>query len=114
MVKEKEMIINCTPHDISIMKDGITTVIPKSGIIPRVASAEFDTEQIDGFPCVENSYGKPAGIPDAVAGTYYIVSGMVFAATDRSDVVAPDTGSTAVRNRQGYIIAVTRLIRKAV
>ena len=33
MVKEKEMIINCTPHDISIMKDGITTVIPKSGII---------------------------------------------------------------------------------
>ena len=108
------MLINCTPHDISIMKDGETVVIQKSGMLPRVASAEFDTEKIDGFSCVETAYGKPTGIPDAVAGTYYIVSGMVFSATDRSDVVAPDTGATAVRNSQGQIIAVTRLIRKAV
>jgi len=52
------------------------------------------------------------GLPPVIGGTVYLVSRMVRDAlgSDRPDILAPDTGGTAVRNEKGQIKAVTRLI----
>ncbi len=130
-------IINCTPHAISIIVDGKTTTFEPSGIIPRVETIETDVESIFvcpencqkglygqcgqesehsckrvSLPCVTQQKGEVVGLPDADEGTLLIVSGMVFAASDRKDLLAPDTGKTAIRNEKGHIVAVTRFLRK--
>ena len=102
------MIINCTPHAVKV---GDTTICP-SGIIPRVSTIEMEATSIDGFLTVTQSKGKVENLPAPKAGVFVLVSGMVFQASDRSDLIAPDTGKTAIRNDKGQIIAVTRLIRK--
>lgn len=62
-----------------------------------------------GIPCVSFGRGSVIGIPESIFDTLYIVSGLVFDSTDRQDVVAPDTGKTAIRNQNGQIEAVTQL-----
>lgn len=59
-----------------------------------------------------------AGHPGTRPGTFFIVSAIVGAAlhasgSTRTDVLCPGTGPAdgAVRNEQGHIVAVTRLVR---
>ena len=101
-------ITNCTPHEIVC---GEETFKP-SGIIPRLETLEKEAPSIGGFPCVTQTMGQVQGLPEPTDGTFLIVSGMVFAASDRGDLIAPDTGKTAVRNDKGHIVAVTRFLRK--
>ncbi|RME25645.1 MAG: hypothetical protein D6800_07370, partial [Candidatus Zixiibacteriota bacterium] len=55
--------------------------------------------------------GDVEGLPDPQDGTVYLVSSMVLSAVrGRRDVVAPDTGPTAIRDETGRITAVTRLV----
>lgn len=112
----KDKIVNCTPHDIMLLvgpaEDGRQVTLPKSGILPRVATIETEGDEIGGFPAVMQMFGEVEGLPEPIPGTYYLVSGMVFGATPRKDIVAPDTGKTAQRNAAGHIVAVTRLLRK--
>lgn len=109
------MIINCTPHPIVI---GSTTFEP-SGILPRVSTIETVSVPIEEFvgghkvfETVTQRTGDVTGLPAPVQGTFLIVSGMVFAASDRQDLIAPDTGKSAVRDDKGHIVAVTRFLRK--
>ncbi len=97
--------INLTPHAI-VLNDG--AVYQPSGTIARV-SAQF-SEVVDGF-CTQ-TFGDVVGLPAPQDGVYYIVSAMVFAATDRVDVVAPATGHPAcVRNDKGQIVSVPCFLR---
>ena len=105
-------IVNCTPHGVQIQKKGDLITLPKSGIIPRVSTVEVEADFIDGIPTVTQSTGNVEGLPASEAGVLFLVSGMVFSSTDRLDVVAPDTGKTAIRNEGGQIVAVTRLLVK--
>lgn len=108
-------LINLTPHAIVIRTpDGDTTIAP-SGTIARVSATPGAVHDVAGFPCPVADppvVGAVTGIPDAQDGVAYIVSGMVLSATDRADVFGPGTGPAdgAVRNEDGHIIAVTRLI----
>lgn len=98
--------VNCTPHDICT-NDGQR--IPASGNVARV-SATF-SEIVDGH--CRQSFGDVSGIPAPQAGVLYIVSGMVFDATDRVDVVAPATGHPqCIRNEKGQIVSVPAFIVK--
>jgi hypothetical protein len=130
------MLINCTPHPITVRTPHGDQTFAPSGIIPRVSTTETPAEEIDGITTVTSSVGEVAGLPEAQAfcpsckcpvhfgsgpdcecgGTiedvFLIVSRMVFDATDRIDVVCPDTGSTCIRDEKGRIQAVTRLIHK--
>ncbi len=107
--------VNLTPHaivlrigekDLSFQPSGTTarvTVEPK----PRQSLVYDGTE----IPVVANEFGAVDGLPEVVDGTIYIVSAMVLGQCQgRSDVVAPDTGATAVRNEKGHIEAVTRFV----
>ena len=100
--------VNLTPHTINL-NDGRS--FPASGQVARVAS---NYSELDGDFC-SVQFGQIAGLPAPVAGTVFIVSGMVASATDRQDVVSPATGHPAcVRNDKGQIVSVPCFVRKAV
>ena len=116
------MIKNLTPHPICYRPshdapetEGI--VFPTEGIVPRVGTVETVADPIEirhGFfiPTVTQTTGPVEGLPEPVPGVFLIVSALVFGASDRKDLVAPDTGKGAIRDGQGHILAVTRFIRR--
>lgn len=109
-------IMNCTPHEIVYHEehDGFVEVtsFPPSGIVPRVETIEYEAEPVNGFKCVTQSSFQVSGLPEYQEDTFLIVSAIAFAASDRKDIIAPDTGKCAKRNDKGQIVAVTRFIRK--
>ena len=96
---------NLTPHPITV---GDTT-FPPSGTVARV-KAGF-SQIIDGV--CHQTFGDVEGLPAPQKGVRFVVSGLVFAATDRTDVFAPASGHPdVVRNEAGHIVAVPCLIGK--
>lgn len=99
--------VNCTPHAIAL-NDG--TVFPTSGTIARVSAkyTEFDENGV-----CKQVFGDVENVPAPKAGTIYIVSALVLAASDRTDLVAPATGHPdCKRNDKGLIDSVPGFVRK--
>lgn len=103
-------IINATPHAI-ILNNG--TKFEPSGIVARV-TAKLELETIvDGIHLFRQTFGEVEGLPEETAGTVYIVSAMVLAATDRKDCIAPATGhKDVIRNEAGYIVSVPGFVKQ--
>ena len=108
-------LVNLTPHPIRIIGVDGEITIPPSGQVARVSVKQEETGKIvvDGVEIVirRTKYGEVVGVPEPEEGTYYIASQVVLAATDRQDVVAPDT-TNAVRDENGQIVGVPGLITK--
>lgn len=108
--------VNCTPHALTVL--GLGT-LPACGIVPRCATERRERKGIlvQDAPefrirLVRQTMGAVEGLPEYEEGTTLIVSGMVLAALNgaRSDVVAPDTGSDAIREN-GQIVAVRGFVQ---
>lgn len=101
-------IINLTPHPIALDVDGTRTIFPASGTIARVSQVTQGTGLFLAGAEIHTSTFGEVEMPATIDGTTYIVSGMVLTAlgNTRSDVVAPKTDATAIRNEAGHIIAV--------
>ena len=101
--------VNLTPHEITF---GIN-VIPASGIVARVASKPG--EELGNGLYTAPQWGEVEGLPPEEPETIYIVSALVAGrvGNTRDDVYSPGTGpaDNAVRDPQGRIVGVTRLIR---
>lgn len=102
-------IINATPHQVIICSnEGVTQdpktkqftaeaveilhTLPPSGIIPRVAMVNTESEPILGIPVQSVQYGEIEGLPEQSPGIYYVVSGLVASAAvkvNRTDCLAP-------------------------
>lgn len=108
-------LVNLTPHDITV-HDGLERfTIPASGTVARVAVSQEEVHRTIGVPVVRNTYGEVENLPEPQADTYFIVSSLVLEAlrkegSNRTDVIAPDTGPTAIRDEQGRIVAVRRFV----
>lgn len=101
--------VNCTPHDI-VLNNG--TTFKPSGTVARVSSYDSLHSYVDGIPFYVQTFGLISDLPDPQDNTFYIVSAMVKAATDRKDVVAPATNnSLTVRSDKGHIVSVPGFIR---
>uniref|UniRef100_A0A6M3L6C8 Uncharacterized protein n=1 Tax=viral metagenome TaxID=1070528 RepID=A0A6M3L6C8_9ZZZZ len=118
---EWQDIINCTPHPISVWAEVESNkmqevfCIKPSGILPRVSIIETEHPDVHKFPfyLVKNKIGKVEGMPENDTGErIFIVSRMVFDASDRKDIICPDTGKTAIRDDDGKIIGVTQFVGK--
>lgn len=96
---------NFTPHAI-VLNSGES--FPSEGLA-RVANTftQFDE---DGVCRVE--YGDVEGLPEPEDGVLLIVSAMVLAASDRSDLVAPATGHPDCVRNEGRIVSVPGFVRK--
>ena len=74
------------------------------GQVARVASS-YSAFDADGVCRV--TFGNPTGVPPAIAGKLYVVSGLVAQAmTDRDDVVAPATGHPLAVRKDGQVFSV--------
>ncbi len=103
-------VINLTPHVVVVETENGRHEFPPSGVVARVSTTQDQIGEINKVPVVKTVFGDVAGIPEEKEGTVYIVSSLVAQAVagTRSDVVAPDTGPTAIRDEAGRIVAVRR------
>lgn len=105
--------VNLTPHEVVLFRgDEVVMRIPPSGKIARVGVKQEQIGEVAGVPVVKNVYGDVEGLPAPRPNTFYIVSSIVLSRVEgRDDVVAPDTGPTAVRDEAGRIIGVRRFVK---
>ena len=97
--------VNLTPHPITLL-DG--TIFPPSGKVARVTNLFTEFNEYNICKVV---YGNLIDVPEPEEDTLYIVSQMVWAATDRKDIIAPATGHpNCKRNEKGFIEAVPGFI----
>lgn len=106
------VFVNLTTHAINV-HDWITgeiRTIQPSGNVARVAATCRVVATINGIDIVKTVFGDIKDLPGQQPGVIYITSSMVAQAVrGRDDVVAPDTGPSAIRNEDGQIVAVRRL-----
>lgn len=101
--------VNLTPHSIMVADKNGEHAFAPDGTIARTTEATEPTASIGGFEIEAVRTGDVIGLPDPAPGTTFIVSMVVAthpAVRGRSDVVAPNTGPTAIRNDKGHILAV--------
>lgn len=120
-------MINLTPHAIVIrLIDGTDRTIPPSGVVARVIHEEKVTGYLYGVvPIITRVNMGVQGLDAWVralrvgglgrvadGGEPVLVSSMVLSALPAGTpgVYAPDTGSTAIRDDKGHVVAVTRLV----
>ena len=104
-------LVNLTSHVITVVQNGKTLEIPPSGKVARVDVRQTVVGHVNGIPIVKSEFGEIAGLPEPQPGVIYICSTMVAQAAAkkmRIDVLAPDTGPTAVKDTRGNIVAVRR------
>ena len=84
-------LVNLTPHEMHIFNenDELVATVPPSGTVARVSVKYTKTGEFESIPLYKAEYGDIEGLPDPEPKVLFIVSGMVKAATDRKDVVAP-------------------------
>lgn len=118
------MLINCTPHPLTIHVDGRVIEVPPSGNVVRVTAdpqEELAPVMIDGLaiPVISSPlFSAYSGLPEYVEGVSVVVGALAAAyLRDHPDcwpgaVFGPDTGPDgAVRDENGRIIGVRRLVR---
>lgn len=110
------MFINLTPHAIRIIDvDRVVHEIGPSGTVARVETVEKEEVPVvvDGakFSVKSRTMGAVSGLPEPNGSSLFLVSSMVLDAIQgRSDVFAPDTGKTAIRDERGLVWGVVNLI----
>lgn len=125
-------MINLTPHTIRLFArtpygepDLKTFVdIPPSGIVARVETIEEDAGVLPVTNAPEGShggsywnalavtrrFGEVIGLPEDTKEATLVSSIVLGAVPGRPNTFAPDTGPTAVRDAEGRILGVTRLV----
>jgi hypothetical protein len=83
----------------------VVATFPPSGTTARLATSAEIVGSLMGCPITRTSFGEITGLPETKPGVVYLVSTLVAQAARRADVVAPDTGPTAVR-KDGQVVAV--------
>lgn len=107
-------IVNLTPHRITVIveneKGKQTYEFPPSGQVARISAIQILAATIEGIPVVKTVFGDVENLSEPSEGTIYIVSSLVAQALagKRNDLVSPDSGPTAYRDKDGYITAVQR------
>lgn len=99
--------INLTPHTINIMKNGKTVLeVEPSGEIARVSCQYEKSTEINEIEFYSASYGEVTGLPPEKRDVIYIVSGMVFEAVKKSDLLRSGYACPGelVRNEKGQPI----------
>ena len=110
----KVKIINKTLHPVKIqLPDGKVVSIDPDIPPFRLHEVVESESTIAGLPIVHKKYIPDGEVPEKQKDVYYIVSALVkLHYPDRNDFLAPDTGlASAVRDRNGCIIAVRRLMQ---
>jgi hypothetical protein len=106
------VFVNKTPHSITVQTvDGTMTIEPTFPPA-RVGQDYLPAGEVDGIPVQQSVFGEVENLPEPEEGVVIIVSAMVAQqCVNRTDVVAPDTGASAIRDEAGRIVAVRGFVR---
>jgi len=105
-------IVNLTPHTINVRAGEQDLAFEPTAPAARVASSQELVGTVDGIPVNRTTFGQVENLPEPIEGTIYIVSALVLSAiSGRQDVVAPDTGPTAIREN-GQVKAVIGFVTR--
>lgn len=105
------MIINCTPHPVTMCDDNgvIYRTFPRGEIIPRLSVIVGKANSIDGIPTTKSTFSECLNLPQKKKGVFYIVSQMVKNAyPNRKDFLVP---TEIVRDKNNNIIGCKSLGR---
>jgi hypothetical protein len=100
-------VVNLTPHPIRVVDElgNFVAEYPPSGKVARCSISQEVVGSVGGVPLRRSVVGEVQGIPAPAEDTMYVVSTLVAQSAQRSDVISPDTGPTAVREN-GQVVAV--------
>ena len=107
------MIKNLTPHPIMIVgadadNEVIATIQPEP-TPARLKTTTVPAEPVDGIATSRTVFGNPSGLPEAVEGTFLIVSQIIKSALpSRADLLVP---AEVIRDKSGNIIGCRSLGR---
>lgn len=107
-------LINLTPHDIKIIGTNNRLItIPKSGIIARIKTKNFNPQKInEEFKVYKQKVEQVIDLPEPSEDVIYIVSNVVLKALwKRTDLIAPNTTNGATKDERGNVIQVHSFIR---
>lgn len=98
------MLVNLTPHALTIVKnDGSTIVLQPESTPARVRVTRDILDTVDGVDLYSVKYGEVENLPESRLGVYYIVSLLVKSAMpNRHDLLSP---GDLVRDENGNVIA---------
>lgn len=103
---------NFTPHEVTVFSGEEVIERVQSIGVARASEVCVDSKAINGIPTVAKRYYAVVGLPEPEGGVVYIVSLPVLQASDRPDLVCPDTGpDSVVRKKDGKILGVRRFQR---
>ena len=86
----------------------ITTIAPEP-VPARLRATTVPAESVDGIATSRTVFGEPEGLPEAEAGTFFIVSQIIKSALpSRADLLVP---AEVVRDKSGNIIGCRSLGR---
>ena len=108
---KKMNVINLTPHEICLKNQGEWLTWKPSGIYARCYQTFREVDEVRVYQKSE----EVEGLPSATKGTFYIVSKLILRrlaieGVYREDLLAPDTGATAMRDQHGRITGVMRFM----
>ena len=93
--------VNLTPHDITVVVNGKTTVFPKTETVARCEMVRDKFDVINGIPIYATRYGYVTNLPPVKKNVIYIVSAMVKEKEyTRHDLVSP---GNLIRDDRGVV-----------
>jgi hypothetical protein len=107
------LVVNLTPHPITLAQGDRTVTVPPCGTVARVATTEVEVGHVDvdglDIPVLNLQFGQVEDLPAPREGVLYLVSALVGqACPDRTDVVSP---GRLIRDDQGRVVAAAALVR---
>lgn len=102
-------ILNYTPHDINLYGEDKKFIesFPSCGNA-RVQVSQVACRNVNGYEVYKSKYGEVEGLPEIEYDTVLIVSFMVKQASDRPDLICPNTSPQGcLRDQDGKIFGVT-------
>ncbi|MFV0288709.1 MAG: hypothetical protein ACK5HR_04580 [Mycoplasmatales bacterium] len=110
--KNNQIIINLTPHDITLITDENKIIFPKSEKICRVEFKKTELEKINNIQVKQIKLGDIINYPNEQDKIYIVSSivGMQLAKLDYKNYLVPDTDDS-IRDERGNIIAVKNFMK---
>lgn len=102
-------IVNLTPHEIVLYKEGKKIIFEPSGLICRVDIEQKKEKEIEGIEVYKNELNKVIDFPNK-EGELYIVSSIVgqeLAKEGKKNYIVPNTTKNEIRDSENKIIGVT-------